>query len=86
MTEWGVVGVVIALIGLVTAIVTPIVKLTNSITKLTVIVNAMENNFDELTKDNRDAHKRIWEHNDQQDEAINNHERRIGILEHDKAV
>ena len=82
MTEWGVVGVIIALIGLITAIVTPMVKLIKSITKLTVVVEHTQSNLQELTTDNRDAHKRIWEHSDKQDDQLIDHDKRIVLLEH----
>ena len=42
MTEWGVVGVIIALVGLIATIVPPLTKLTQSITKLTVVVDRLD--------------------------------------------
>ena len=43
MNEWGVVGVIIALIGLVTAIVAPLLKLNTAITKLNVTLTNLDN-------------------------------------------
>ncbi len=81
MTEWGVVGVIIALVGLVVAIVKPIVKLTRAITELTSTAKAMEKEVAALTNANRESHKRLWEHNAKQDETIQDHDTRITVLE-----
>ena len=81
MTEWGVVGVIVALVGLGAAIIKPVVSLTQSITKLTVVVQTLQENMSELTTKNSHSHARIWDHNEEQDARIEDHERRIGTLE-----
>lgn len=86
MTEWSIVGVIIALVGLITAIVTPIVKMTKAMTRLTVVMEHTEQQLATLTSENTASHGRIWKHNEEQDASINNHEMRIGILEHEKAI
>lgn len=84
MTEWGVVGVIVTLVGLGAAIVGPIIKLVKSMMRLTVVLEQTEKSLNKLSADNTESHRRIWEHNGEQDEAINDHEVRIGILEHAK--
>ena len=77
MTEWGVLGVIITVAGFLAAVISPIINLTKSITKLTVVVET-------LTKDmetQRGSTKRLWSHNDEQDERLNDHETRIQLLE-----
>lgn len=81
MTEWGVVLVIIALIGLATSIIAPIVKLTKTITKLTVVMDGLRETVEANRRDNRASHERLWDHNKEQDEAINDHETRITVLE-----
>ena len=70
MQEWDVVGVIAALIALFATIVAPIVKLTHAITKLTTTMENMEKNVEELTANNRCAHERLWNHEQQQDERL----------------
>ena len=85
MTEWGVVGVIIALVGLVAAIVGPITKLTQSITKLTVVVDRLDAEQAKQRSDAKSSHKAIWDHEHAQDKQITDHETRIRVLEdHEK--
>lgn len=84
MTEWGVVVVIIALVGLFATVISPIVKLTKAITELTTTMRVMERQVTDLTNANKESHMLLWEHNGEQDEAIKDHEVRIGILEHAK--
>lgn len=81
MTEWGVVGVIIALVGLGAVIVKPIVSLTRAITTLTCTVDSLRADMQELTTKNTESHARLWKHNDKQDEQLKNHEGRIVRLE-----
>lgn len=80
--EWTTVTVIIALVGLGAAIIKPIVSLTQSITKLTVVVETLQEDMSGLTAKNSQGHTRIWDHIDEQDTRIEDHERRIGTLEH----
>jgi hypothetical protein len=80
MNEWQVVGVIMALVGLVSAIVAPIIKLNTSITKLTVLLDGLKSNQGSYEQRNHEAHKRIWEHNDEQDEMLHKHEADIQLL------
>ena len=81
MTEWGVVGVIIALVGLLATLIKPIISLTRSITELTVVVRDLKTDMDEYRESNHDSHKRIWAHNETQDKQLNDHEGRISKLE-----
>lgn len=81
MTEWGVVGVVIALVGLVAAIVTPITRLTQSITKLTVVVERLDAEQKTQRADAKMSHQKLWDKCAEQDDSLRDHERRITVLE-----
>lgn len=81
MTEWGVVGVIVALVGLFLTVGAPIIKLITSITKLTGTVDALQKDMEGLTTKNTEAHRRLWEHNEEQDDKINDHESRIRVIE-----
>ena len=58
------------------------IKLNTSITKLNASVDVLKNAIDKIDKDNEKSHKRIWDHNDEQDERIEAHEKRLNSIEH----
>lgn len=88
MTEWGVFGVIVALVGFATAIIAPILRLNTNITRLTVtaehLVEEMRGQSEEMAEireKNHKSHERLWDKNEQQDKALENHETRIKVLE-----
>lgn len=81
MSEWQVITMLITLGGGVALIVRPICNLTKAITELTSTCKNLDQQFSNFEGHNRESHKRIWEHNDEQDKAINDHERRISKIE-----
>ena len=81
MTEWGVVGVVIALVGLMASVIKPAISLTEATTKLTVMVGELRRDLDEQSAQSRTSHQKLWDKNNKQDEIIQNHEVRIARLE-----
>lgn len=86
--EWTVVTVVVALVGLFLTVGTPVLKLNSNIVRLNASIDALrektERNEAEL-KDQKlhasESHRRIWEHNEEQDKQISDHENRITLLE-----
>ena len=74
--DWTVIAGVAALVGLIGGIVAPILKLNTSITQLTVVVNGLAKGFEKLTDKNDGAHEKI-------NEKLDDHEKRIFIIEHD---
>lgn len=86
--EWTTVTVIIALVGLVVTVTTPLLKLNGNITRLNVILDNIKSDLEEQKKalsaqkaDSRESHRRLWAHNDEQDETLNDHETRIRVLE-----
>lgn len=86
MSEWGVVGVLIAVVGLFFTVGKPVITLNTSITKLTVTVDRLQKDYDDLKKQahsevndlavkNSDSHRRIHD-------KLDDHEQRITDLEH----
>ena len=74
----------VACLGLVLAvfsIVTPIIKLTRTMAELTIGVQALKDSLNNIIQKNHDAHSRMWEHNKRQDEVINDHDKRIVVVE-----
>lgn len=58
-----------------------VLKLNSSITKLTVTMERLVQDMREQKSNSHDAHKRLWEHNEEQDAKLLNHETRINNLE-----
>lgn len=81
MTEWGVVGVIIALVGLVAGIVGPITKLTQSITKLTVVVDRLDAEQAKQRCEANTTHKELWDYAHAHDVTLQDHETRIRVME-----
>ena len=79
--EWQVVGVIVVLVGLAGSIIGPVIKLNSSITRLTVTMERLVKDVDVIKENSHDAHQRLWEKNDEQDKALNDHETRITTLE-----
>ena len=81
MTEWGVFGVIVALIGFAAAIISPVIKLNTSITTLKNAIDALGKEIEKDAENNMASHDRLWRHNDKQDDMLNDHEKRITVLE-----
>ena len=81
MTEWGVVGVIIALAGLIATVVNPVIQLTKAVTTLTVTVKELQQDFKEEREQGKRSHEKLWDKNSKQDEILQNHEGRISKLE-----
>lgn len=81
MTEWGVVGVIIALVGLGAAIIKPVLSLNTSITRLNLTLEQLQRDVGTMTTKNSKSHERIWDKLEEQGGALEDHERRIDSLE-----
>lgn len=71
----------VAIVGFLISVFTPLSKLTKTITELNVNMKNLGNAMEVLTTKNTESHRRIWEHNEEQDEKIENHEQRITKIE-----
>ncbi len=86
--EWTVVTVIIALFGLFFTVGKPIINLNNNIVKLNMSIESLREktkaNANELEKQKlhaHESHQRLWEHNEEQDKKLADHEKRINSLE-----
>ena len=73
---------IVTLGGGIIALVRPIVTLTKAITELTVTCKNLDGQFAAMQNKNTESHIRIWEHNDEQDKKLNDHEARLQNIEH----
>ena len=81
MNEWTIVTVIIALVGLFVTVAAPIIRQTKAMTKLDTTMETLSEKLTQLESRNTDAHRRIWERNEEQDKTLHNHEVRIVKLE-----
>lgn len=80
---WEIVVGIIALFGFLVSVITPLTKLTKIMTELTISVEGLKEAIKQMGDKNTESHKRIWEHNTEQDELLENHEKRITKIEYD---
>lgn len=80
-----VIGLVVVALGTIAgtgaAIATPLIKNVKVMTELNISIKNLTDKFNKFEVNNHDDHKRIWNHNEKQDETIQEHETRISILE-----
>lgn len=80
---WEIVVGIIALFSFLVSVITPLTKLTRIMTELTISVEGLKEAIKQMGDKNTESHKRIWEHNTEQDELLENHEKRITKIEYD---
>jgi len=81
MINWGDLVVVVPVIVGFISIIKPIISLTNAIAELNSSVKKLSQDLDDTIQNNIESHRRIWAHNDKQDEALNNLDKRVAVLE-----
>jgi len=74
MTEWGVVGVIIALVGLFVTIYKLLTPTLEALTKLGVLTERMDKRLEEHIHDSKGEHNELWN-------KVDDHEIRIVHLE-----
>ena len=84
MDKYEVVAIVVGMITTAIAIGAPVIKLNTAITKLIVKLDALGEDFSSLELHNHEAHRRIWEKNDEQDERLADHETRLKVIENER--
>lgn len=81
MADWDIVKDIVVLAGLIITVTTPLLKLNTSITQLKALLDSVAKQVQENDKSNSASHKRLWEHNEEQDETLQRHEQRLHDLD-----
>ena len=81
MTDWDIVKDIVVLAGLFMTVTTPLLRLNTSITQLKALLDSVAKQVQENDKSNSASHKRLWEHNEAQDETLQRHEQRLHDLD-----
>lgn len=69
------------ILGVGVIVVKPILEVVKSITELNESIKNLTGKVNIFEAANDKAHKRMWEHNEEQDEKIQDHEKRLSIIE-----
>lgn len=81
MTDWDIVKDTVVLVGLIVTVTTPLLKLNTSITQLKSLLDSVVKQVQDNDRSNSTSHKRLWEHNEEQDEILHNHGMRLHDLD-----
>lgn len=81
MTDWDIVKDIVVLIGLIVTVTTPLLKLNTSITQLKALLDSVVKQVQDNDRSNSASHKRLWEHNEEQDKTLQRHEQRLHDLD-----
>lgn len=81
MDEWVIFKDIVVIVGLVITVTTPLLKLNTSITELKTLLESVMKKVEMLDNNNTESHRRLWEHNTEQDKVLQNHEQRLHDLD-----
>lgn len=70
-----------SILGVGVIVVKPILQVVKVMTELNGSIKNLTEKFNKFEVNNHDDHKRIWCHNDEQDEKLQDHEKRIWLIE-----
>lgn len=77
-------GIVLSLIGLIFTIISAVWKLSKTITECTDAVKNLTTRIDNMDTNNEKDHIEMWDKIEHSEEAIQDHETRLALLEHTK--
>lgn len=81
-----VIGMIVIALGSILSvgviIVKPMLQTVKIMTELNESIKTLTEKFNKFEVNNHDDHKRIWNHNEEQDEKLQDHEKRIWVIEH----
>lgn len=85
MNESEMIGLIVVSLGTILGVgvivVKPMLQVVKSMTELNESIKTLASKLSQLEISNLEAHKRIWNHNDEQDEKLQDHELRIKLME-----
>lgn len=81
MDRYEVVVIISTLLGMGAVIFKPISSLVKILTRLDETVKNLGSSLLEFKDQNTEAHRRIWKHQDNQDERLDEHEKRLDRIE-----
>ena len=80
MTEWGVFGVISAIVVFGVCVGAPLLRLNSTITRLSTVLDMFQKQVDEDKKCNAEEHIALWNECEKQGEKISEHDTAIALL------
>ena len=80
MTEWGVFGVISAIVVFGVCIGTPLLRLNSTITRLSTVLNMFQTQVNKDKECNSQEHLALWDECEKQGEMLNEHTTEIAVL------
>jgi cell division protein FtsL len=74
---WEIFVGIAALVSFMIAVITPMLKLNNTITKANDHLESLQSALNDFKTSNEKSHKRIWDHNDEQDKKLEELDNRV---------
>ena len=74
---WEIFVGIASIVGFITTVTAPMIKLNSNLTKLNDHLEVLKSSLEDFKHTNEKSHKRIWEHNGEQDSKINKLDERI---------
>lgn len=85
MDNYQFIGMLVASLGTILAVavilIKPLLSAVKAMTELKEAVKSLTDQFSKFELNNHDDHKRIWEKNEEQDAQLNEHDKRLMLLE-----
>lgn len=84
ITEWDIFLAIVAIVGFIITIFKAsryFTRMESATESLTESIKALRDEIKTMGSDNRASHKRLWEHNEEQDDILKDHETRITVIE-----
>ena len=80
MDEWGVFGVIAAIVTFGVCVGAPLLRLNSTITRLSVVLNLFQKQVDCDKTANSEEHIAIWDEVEKQGDMLNKHETEIAVI------
>lgn len=80
MTEWGVFGVISAIVVFGVCVGAPLLRLNSTITRLSTVLNMFQKQVDLDKQCNAQEHIAIWDEMEKHGDKINEHDTDIAVL------
>ena len=80
MTEWGVFGVISAIVVFGVCVGAPLLRLNSTITRLSTVLNMFQTQVDKDKECNLQEHIAIWDECEKQGAKISEHDTEIAVL------
>ena len=76
-----IIGIIVGLITIFSFFLKPVINLNTTLTQLNSSLTVIKSDLSSYNDKNSKSHRRLWEHEEEQDRIINEHEIKIRLLQ-----